>query len=73
MSELSFITRFKNHQPSASNTVTKTTTVRLSGKEVAKLDKILHREAPNLTRTGLVTCMIQDCISRYEEQQGTLE
>lgn len=73
MSELSFIIRFKNHQPSASNTVTKTTTVRLSGKEVAKLDKILRREAPNLTRTGLITCMIQDCISRYEEQHGTLE
>lgn len=73
MSDLSFITRFKNHQPNASNTVTKTTTVRLSGKEVTKLDKILHREAPKLTRTGLITCMIQDCISRYEEQYGSLE
>ena len=73
MKKLSFITRFENHQPNSSNTVTRATTVKLTYKELAKLDKIVKQISPKQTRTGLITCMIQDCISRYEEQHGSLE
>ena len=69
-----FVTRFKSHKSNASNTSTQSTTVKLSYKDLAKLDVIVNREGgAKSTRAGLVTSIILAAIQEYEYVNGEIE